>query len=310
MNRASVQTATLSGLAALALWSLLAVLTTWTGEIPPFQLLAMTFAIGGLTVFALLVLRERQPLQALRQPPAAFALTTAALAGYHALYFIALKQAPPVEASLINYLWPLLIVLFAGLLAGQRIRRMELIGALLGLGGAVLIVTKGEGFAISPAYIGGYLAALSAAFVWSLYSVLNRRFGEVPSMTISGPCLATALIGACVHALFETTVAPTGSQWLAIVAMGIGPVGAAFWLWDIGTKQGRLALLGTLAYLTPLLSTAWLLLAGASSPHWSQAVACALIVMGGLLGISGNSRISDKSNGPEIRSRSPDSAAG
>jgi drug/metabolite transporter (DMT)-like permease len=301
MNPPSGHTATLSGLAALALWSLLAVLTTGTGEIPSFQLLALSFGIGGLTLFALLAARERRPLQTLRQPPAAFALTTAALVGYHALYFIALKKAPPVEASLINYLWPLLIVVFAGLLAGQRIRRAEFAGALLGLTGAVLIVTKGEGFALSPVYLAGYLAALAAAFVWSLYSVLNRRFGDVPSMTIAGPCFATALIGACLHALFETTIVPSGRQWLAIAAMGIGPVGAAFWFWDIGTKKGRLTLLGTLAYLTPLLSTAWLLLAGVSPPHWSQAIACALIIGGGLLGISGSGRASSGSLEPGTR---------
>lgn len=277
--------ATLAGLAAIALWSALAVLTLATGDIPPFQLLALGFAVGAGT--GLVLLRLRGPLlPALRQPPAAFALATAALFGYHALYFLALKTAPAVEANLVNYLWPLLIVAFAALLPGVRIRARQVAGTLLGLAGAVLIVTRGQALAIEAAHLPGYLAALGAALTWAAYSVLNRRHAAVPSAAIAGPCLLVAVLGGLAHLATETTVVPSAGQWLAIAAMGAGPVGAAFWFWDTGTKRGDLALLGTLAYLAPLLSTAWLLLAGAGAPHWSQAAACALIVGGGLLSVS------------------------
>lgn len=279
------QRATLAGLAAIGLWSALAVLTLATAGVPPFQLLALGFAIGAATGLALL--RLRGPLlPALRQPPAAFALATAALFGYHALYFLALKTAPAVEANLVNYLWPLLIVAFAALLPGVRIRARQVAGTVLGLAGAVLIVTRGQALAIEAAHLPGYLAALGAALTWAAYSVLNRRHAAVPSAAIAGPCLLVAVLGGLAHLATETTVVPSAAQWLAILAMGAGPVGAAFWFWDIGTKRGDLALLGSLAYLAPLLSTAWLLLAGAGAPHWSQAAACALIVGGGLLSVS------------------------
>jgi drug/metabolite transporter (DMT)-like permease len=277
--------ATLAGAAAISLWSALAVLTVATGTMPPFQLLATSFAIGGCTILAGSLLWQHQGLAALRQPPGAFVLATVALFGYHGLYFAALKSAPAVEANLINYLWPLLIVLLAALVPGQRARPAQYLGSMIGLVGAVVVVTRGERPDVESAHVAGYLAALGAALVWACYSVANRRYADVPSSTIAGPCLLVAVLGAVAHLLFESTVTPTTGQWLAIAIMGLGPVGAAFLFWDIGTKRGDLALLGTLAYAAPLFSTFWLLLAGHSEPHWSQGVACLLIASGGLLSV-------------------------
>ena len=274
--------ATLAGLAAILLWSLLAVMTAGSGSLPPFQLLAMSFGVAGLLGLALL--HRRGGVRAgLRQPRAAFALATGALFGYHALYFVALKHAPPVEANLVNYLWPLLIVLLAGVVAGERVLPRQLLGTVLGLCGAVLVVTRGEQVTVDPADLPGYLAALGAALTWALYSVLNRRHAAVPSSSIVGPCLLTAVLGALAHLAFETTVQPTALQWAVVLGMGLGPVGAAFFLWDTGTKRGDLVLLGTLSYAAPLLSTAWLLLAGFSQPHWTHAAAVALLLSGAAL---------------------------
>lgn len=296
--------ATLSGLFAILLWSLLALMTAASGTLPPFQLLALTFGVAGL--FGLLLLKHRGVLRTgLRQPSAAFALATTALFGYHALYFIALKHAPPVEANLVNYLWPLLIVLLAALIAGERVRGRQILGTVLGLCGAVLIVTRGQRVALDPADLPGYLAALGAALTWATYSVVNRRHAAVPSSSIVGPCLATAALGAIAHLALEQWVAPNALQWSVVLAMGLGPVGAAFWLWDTGTKRGDLVLLGTLSYAAPLLSTAWLLLAGYAEPHWTHAAAVALLLLGAALAVrSGARRADEAGTGMPLR-RSP-----
>lgn len=286
------QRATLAGASAILLWSALAVLTAASGGIPPLQLLATSFGLGALLGLGLLW-RRGGIIAGLRQPPAAALLASAGLAGYHALYFTALKRAPVVEANLINYLWPLLIVLFAALLPGQRLRPRVLMGTLLGLLGAALVVSRGSALQLADEHLPGYLAALGAALVWALYSVLNRRFAAVPSRAIVGPCLITAVLGALAHLAFEATVAPTPTQWLAMLAMGLGPVGAAFWLWDAGTKRGDLAVLGLLSYAAPLLSTAWLLLAGAAQPHWTQAAAVALLIAGAALALRRPSSVSN-----------------
>lgn len=279
------RTATWIGLAAILLWSSLAVLTTATEGLPPFQVLAIGFAVAAVLGLARTAWRGRAGWRELRQPWPALALTTSALFGYHALYFIALKRAPAVEANLINYLWPLLIVVFAGLLAGVKVRPAQWAGTALGLIAAVLLVTRGQGIEVRPAFVPGYLAALGAALVWSLYSVLNRRFAGVPSAAIAVACAGVAILGGIAHAALETTVAPTASQWGVLLVMGIGPVGAAFWLWDHGTKHGDIALLGSLSYLAPLLSTLLLVASGRAQAHWMQAVAIALLLAGAWLSV-------------------------
>ena len=277
--------ATLSGLLAILLWSSLALLTTATEGLPPFEVLAIGFGFAALFGFARTVLRGRQGWRELRQPLSALALTTTALFGYHALYFIALKRAPAVEANLLNYMWPLLIVLFAGLLPGVRVRGAQIAGTLLGLVAAIVLVTRGSGIQIQPQYLPGYLAALSAAVIWAAYSVLNRRHAAVPSAAIMVACALVAASGAMVHLGFEQSVRPSAWQWGVLALMGLGPVGAAFLLWDHGTKHGDIALLGSLSYLAPMLSTLLLVLAGRAAPHWSQALAIALLLLGAWLSV-------------------------
>ena len=278
----SQRTATLIGLAAILMWSLLAVMTVATGTIPAFQLAAMTFAIGG-AVGLLTLLRKPQALQLLRQPAAAWAVGVGGLFGYHALYFLALRFAPPAEAGLLNYLWPLLIVLLSAFLPGERLAIHHVIGAALGLVGTVLLFV-GNGASFAASQLPGLAAAFVAAFVWAIYSVLSRRLKAVPTEAVAGFCLATSLLAAIVHAAIERTVWPgTPAQWLAVIGLGIGPVGAAFYAWDIGMKRGDIRVLGAASYATPLLSTAFLILGGYARPSAAIAVAALLIAGGGLV---------------------------
>ena len=130
----------------------------------------------------------------------------------------------------------------------------------------------------------GYACAFVAAFVWGGYSVLSRRFGEVPTDAVAGFCLVTAALSLVCHLLFETTVWPeSDAQWLALLALGLGPVGAAFYVWDIGMKRGDIRLLGVASYATPVLSTLILVLAGYAEPTLTLALSCSLIVLGALV---------------------------
>ena len=276
------RTATLIGLTAILMWSLLSVLTVATGKIPAFQLAAMTFAIGAAVAFASWI-RRPAAFKALRQPLTAWAVGIGGLFGYHALYFLALRFAPPAEAGLLNYLWPLLIVVFSAALPGERLAPHHIIGAVLGLAGTVLLFAGNTG-SFAPGQIPGLAAAFVAAFVWASYSVMSRRLKSVPTDAVAGFCLATALLAAIVHGLVETTVWPeTLAQWLAITALGVGPVGAAFFTWDIGMKRGDIRVLGAASYATPLLSTAFLIMAGFAKPSANIAIAAILIAGGGLI---------------------------
>ncbi len=278
----SPRSATLIGLTAILMWSLLAVMTVATGKIPAFQLAAMTFAIGAL-VGSLTWIGRPQAIRALKQPALAWAVGVGGLFGYHALYFLALRFAPPAEAGLLNYLWPLLIVLFSSLLPGERLAVHHVVGALLGLAGTVLLFA-GNTSDFAPGQVPGLVAAFIAAFVWASYSVMSRRLKAVPTDAVAGFCLATALLATLVHMAVETTVWPeTLLQWLAVIGLGVAPVGAAFYAWDIGMKRGDIRVLGAASYATPLLSTAFLILAGFAKPSANLALAAILIAGGGFI---------------------------
>lgn len=275
--------ATLIGLTAILMWSLLAALTVATGRVPSFQLLAMTFAIGAL-IGPLMWLVRPGAIRALRQPPLVWLVGIGGLFGYHALYFLALRLAPPAEAGLVSYLWPLLIVLLSSLLPGERLAVHHVIGAVLGFAGTVLLFAGNSATQFDPTSIPGFIVAFVAAFIWAGYSVMSRRLAAVPTDAVAGFCLATAGLAAVVHVVIETTVWPsTALQWSAIVALGVGPVGLAFYAWDIGMKRGDIRVLGAASYATPLLSTLFLIVCGFAQPSTTLALAALLIAGGGLI---------------------------
>jgi drug/metabolite transporter (DMT)-like permease len=274
--------ATLVGFTAVLMWSLLALFTAASGRVPPFLLIAMAFTISGALGVAGIAISGRW--QDLMQSSRAWLLGVGGLFGFHFFYFTALRGAPPVEASLIVYLWPLLIVVFSALLPGERLRWFHLVGALLGLVGTVAVVSGGRRLSVDPLFLMGYAAALASALTWSVYSVLSRRLATVPTGAVAGFCLATAALSAIAHLLLEETVWPSGIlQWLAVAGLGLMPVGAAFYVWDYGVKHGDIQVLGASAYAAPLISTAVLILAGYAVPTWSIAIAAALIAGGAAL---------------------------
>ncbi|WP_337997299.1 DMT family transporter [Oleispirillum naphthae] len=277
-----VRRSTLIGATAILMFSGLGLLSVASGPVPPFQMVAMAFTIAFLIGLILPALRGRSLLRALRQPPRVWALGIYGLFGYHFAYFTAVQNAPPVDANLINYLWPLLIVVFSALLPGERLRWFHLAGALLGLAGSATLILGAERGAAGGSAL-GYGAAVAAALLWSSYSVMSRKVGQVPTDAVGGFCGATAVLAAACHFALEATVVPDALGWLGILGMGLGPVGLAFFTWDHGVKHGDIQVLGAMAYATPLLSTVWMIVAGYGEATPRIGAACALIVGGACL---------------------------
>ncbi len=274
--------ATLVGFTAVLLWALLALFTVATAPVPPFLLNAMTFAVGGAVGLVWIALRGGMG-QLRGVPWRVYAFGTAGLFGYHAFYFTALRLAPPAEAGLIAYLWPLLIVLFSGLLPGERLRPGHVIGALVAFAGAALILAGGITGGVGGTLAGFGFAAL-CALTWSGYSVLSRRLGSTPTAAVAVFCVLTAGLSTGAHLAFENTVWPESALgWAAVLGLGLGPVGLAFYTWDIGVKRGDIQLLGTASYAAPLLSTLALVLAGMAEPSPAILVAAVLITGGAAL---------------------------
>lgn len=285
--------ATFLGFGAVLLWALLATITLYAGKIPPFQLTAMTFAIGTLVGLAYMRVKK-EPLAALRTVPfGAHALGVYGLLGFHTCYFFALQNAPPLEVSLIMYLWPLLIVLFTGLLPardGGGLRWWHVLGGTIGFAGTALILLGGSGAdsgLVGPRFAGagfGIAMAFAAAFIWSSYSVASRLYAGVPSSAVVVACAATAVGAGLLHILLEPTVAPAGlNAWAAVLALGLGPVGIAFYIWDEGVKRGDIRLLGVASYATPLISTILLAALGLGATSSTLWIAAIMIAGGAVL---------------------------
>ncbi len=275
--------ATLIGFLAVLMWATLAALSAMSGPVPPFQLTAMTFVIGGVLCAVTWPFRPGA-FSSLKQDWRIWALGIGGLFSYHALYFAAVKNAPPIDVSLTAYLWPMLIVVLSGFLPGHHLRLHHLVGTLLGLLGAATVITKGQGFGFSGGLQLGHFLAFPLPLIWAGYSLLARRTGEVPTDVVAGFCLATALLSTVAHFAFESTVWPQAtSQWLAVLALGLFPVGAAFYVWDYGLKHGDIFVLGALSYCSPLFSTIVLVATGLAPYHWSVLIACVLITLGAVI---------------------------
>jgi drug/metabolite transporter (DMT)-like permease len=275
---------TLLALGAIALWGTLAALGVALAHVPPFLLTGLALGVGGLLALPLSGFRLGQ----WRVPLPTLALGVGGLFGFHFLLFLALRLAPPVQANLINYLWPLFMVLLSPLLLpGLHLRTVHVLAALLGFAGAALVILGNpahDGTAQAAGWHWGYLLALLSALVWASYSLLTRRVPHFPTAAIGGFALLSGLLSLLCHALLEPAVALSGRDLLLIGALGVGPMGAAFFLWDMALKRGDTRHIGILSYLTPLASTAVLVLVGGRAFTWNIALAALLIVGAALLG--------------------------
>jgi drug/metabolite transporter (DMT)-like permease len=275
--------ATALGVVAILLWASLALWTVSASGIASFQLLAMTFGIAFVAGLIVLTARGRSGLSELRQPIAPWLAAFAGIFLYHALYFHAMAKAPPAQASLIAYLWPLLIVVLSALSSGERLHVRYLAGAVLGFSGSAIFLLQRNEEPITIDGITGYIAAFACAVVWAGYSVLNRRFKATPSGMLVGVCGAVSIAGALCHTQFEAMVWPDVHQWIAIVVLGIGPTGIVFLAWDYATKHGDLSLLGALSYLAPLISTLLLIGTGKTDVTVGIVVGAGFIIGGAVI---------------------------
>ena len=271
--------ATLFALGAIALWGALAPLGVSLQHIPPFLLTGLGLLVGSLIGIAL----SGGRLGDWRVPLPTLALGVYGLFGFHFLLFIALRHAPPVQANLVNYLWPLGIVLMAPVfLPGVRLHANHVVAALLGFAGAALAISGGR--ELSGGFAWGYIPALGSAFIWASYSLLTRRVPAFPSAAIGLFGLVSGVLSLLCHVALENPVDLSLHDWTLVLAIGLGPLGGAFYLWDAALKLGDARHIGLLSFLTPLLSTLALLWVRAEAPSGSVLLAAALIVGAAALG--------------------------
>ncbi|MDB5932506.1 MAG: protein of unknown function transrane [Polaromonas sp.] len=273
--------ANLFALGAIALWVTLASLGVSLRHIPPFLLTGIALLMGSVLALPA-VLKDRR---AWKIPAPTLALGIYGLFGYHFLLFIALRHAPPVEANLVNYLWPLFMVVLAPLfLAGIKLRALHLAAALLGFGGAAIAILGAGNGAAGGGWSWGFVPALASAFIWASYSLLTQRVKPFPTAAIGLFGLVSGLLSLGCHWALEPPAVLAARDWLLLAVMGLGPLGAAFFLWDKALKLGDARQIGILSYLTPLGSTALLMLVSGRPLSWSIGLAAVMIIGAALMG--------------------------
>lgn len=288
MLRSQGRQGVLFALAAILLWASLATLGVSLRHVPPFLLTGLGLLVGSLVALPL----SRGRWADWKVPFSTLLVGFVGLLGYHALLFAAFQLAPPVQVNLLNYLWPLGIVVLAPLLLrGMRFRWQHLAAAVIGFAGAVLALLDGAragGSSLTAALDGstltGYLLALAAALTWACYSLLSQRVPPFRTAAIGGFCLLAGIGSLLFHWAFEAPVALSLRDWGLIALLGIGPLGGAFFVWDAALKRTDPRTVGLLAFLTPLLSTAMLLWSRGQTPSELLALATLLIVGAAVVG--------------------------
>lgn len=272
--------ANLYALGAIALWASLASLGVSLTHVPPFLLTGIALIIGSVPAWPFVL---RNPSQ-WRIPLRTLALGVYGLFAYHFLLFIALRHAPPVEANLVNYLWPLFIVVLSPVvLPGVALRLPHVLAALLGFGGAAIAIAGGRELSGTLAW--GYLPALAAAFIWATYSLLTKRVAAFPTTAIGLFGLVSGVLSLLCHVALEPAASLQPRDWALLVAMGLGPLGASFFLWDKALKLGDARHIGILSYITPLASTALLIVVSGRQFSASIALATVMIIGAAILGM-------------------------
>jgi drug/metabolite transporter (DMT)-like permease len=268
-------------LGAIFLWASLATLVTVLSEIPPLLLTGIGLVIGSLISLPLSGFK----LSAWKIPVKTLLVGVYGLFGYHLMLFVALQAAPAVEANLVNYLWPLLIVVLAPLFTKElKLLPRHIIAASAGFTGAAIAITSNGQAGLSFDFEIGYLFALAAAIIWSTYSLLTTKLPAFPTSAIGLFGIVAGVLAIAAHFLLEEPAMISGSDWWLLVILGLGPLGASFYFWDAALKIGDPRRIGLLAFLTPLLSTVLLLVVSGRTLSWQLAVATALIVGGAVLG--------------------------
>ena len=273
----------LAALGAVILWASLAALGSLLSHIPPLLLTAIGLLIGSLVALPVSRFQWRK----LVVRPKILLLGVYGLFGYHAALFAALQNAPAVQANLVNYLWPLLIVVLAPLFfSSSQLTLRKTLGAISGFAGASLAILSGS--QLTGGFEFGYIYGLVAALIWSTYSLATKKFSEFPTAAVGTFGFLAGLLALLAHAVFEEPIELAPGDWPLLLALGFGALGGAFYLWDYALKRGDPQRIGLIAFLTPLLSTLMLIVATGTTPSILLLLSAALIVGGALVGSKEN----------------------
>lgn len=276
--------ATFIGYSGLALWSLSPLMVAQLKNIPTFEILTIALSISFFVIAIKLTLQKQWG--RIKQPFLIWVVGVIGIYGNDLTYIAAFKYAPPAHVDLINYLWPIFVILGSGLLPSEKLTYRHLLAGLLGLSGFYILLSSGTTLAnFQWGYLKGYLLALLDALIWAAYTLIARHYGKTPMEMIGMYCGIGALLSAITHFQFEPTIIPSFKQGVIIIFIGLSTSGTAYFLWDHGIKYGNFKLLNCLSYGNPIISVLLLAAFHEAKLDTNLALACFFVVAGALVGV-------------------------
>ncbi len=264
---------------AVVLWASWPALATIAYPAPAFLVLGLAALTGCAVSFVIAVVRRRQD-SFLSVPPRTLVFVALGLMGNNAFYLAAIARIGPAEANVVHYLWPVFLVLLAALVHRRLPSLVQFLGVTCGFCGVALALSPQMGTGFDPA---GVFLGACGALTFAIYSVV-RSLAKVETDVV-GPSLGLAGVSALLaHVVLEPAYWPTAVQWLAIIAMGIGPFTLANVLWDKATRQGTAATISSLAFLTPLVALGLLAMFGLSVVTLPLLLGALMTIVGAGLG--------------------------
>lgn len=258
------------------------------GELGPFMAACLRFGFGALLLMLLLGQRgELRGWPARRDWPPLIVLGFLGVTGFGALYTSGLKWTSSAEGTLIHGISPLITLLLASLLLGERVRRWQVVGGLVAFGGLAVLLLEGPGTLSGDRdHLFGDFLILGGALCWSGYSVAVRkaagRFGLAETSAYS------VLIGSALLvplALFEPAQQPitsvSMSTWLAIGYLAVVSSCYAYLWWNDGVRTLGAGRASVFTFVVPLAATLSAIPLLGEWPSPAQLVGGALI-LGGL----------------------------
>lgn len=274
--------ATLTGYGALLMWSCYALMVTFLNDIPTFELLTIVF-LGGFLIMAVR-LTIRGEWNKIKQPWLIWLVGIGGIIGNDMANIAALKAAPPIQVTLINYLWPMLVVVLASFLPTEHFTKKHFISSIIGLMGIYILVTHGQGLAgFNWTYLKGYVLAFSGSLIWAIYCVISRYHSQTPIEMLGMYFGVGVIISLISHFSYENTIFPSSLQWLILAAMVLTTSGVAYYCWDYGCKKGDVKLLSILTYGNPVISTLVLIAFTPAQYNDYIAVACSFVILAWLI---------------------------
>ncbi len=198
-------------------------------------------------------------------------------------YFTALSEAPATQVNVLNYLWPIFILIFSIFILKEKFSWKILISFLLGLIGAVIIITEGKFIVFNSNYLLGYFFALCAAFSWGLFSVLSKKKKVDPLLSVFLFNLIGLIFMFLIMLFTKTSFNISFNSLIGTLYIGVIPTGLAFLLWIKAIHIGKASTIANLAHLTPFVSLLFIFVILKEQISLNEIVGLVIIVSGVLL---------------------------